>query len=595
MQDNTQLSGKPLILSLLSSSIELAYLAGKVIREVQQSGTLNITLKDAGDTRSYLTTADIRAQKVIVDGMRAAFPSIKLVGEEDEEDEDETDSSTWYPSLTALDILPTPVSVTPDSLPASFNHITLAELVVFVDPIDGTREYVENRLEAVQSLIGISWRGRAIVGVIGLPFHEGNKVIHGITGVGVFPPFPPLSPTIGVTIAASKVITHPLLISITSLIAPTNKIVSGGCGNKILQLLNGSANVCLFNLESSLWDTCATEAVLVAAGGKMTTFLGTPIEHNVGVPTPNRLGVVATALSYTKSHEELIKSINLNCNMELAALVGGIISSSPSQALDVARNLQGQPFTISEINSFMNRSDITSFSCPNTSTIRYKQSVAARIKLQPSGSFFYKRAVLRELPYAIEKSRTFPFKINRDVRSNIVEHEFLSSERAREFSDNTPRIQFALPYKCESRAYVDRNPIDSRFSMALFDFSPERGWRQHPHFPLTEMETTLKCLAAFHNFFRTDKNNMGWAVACYWHLGQQPEGQLEKLEANWTRVENEFGFPDWNLGLRVRNVAVEASEFVHGLELGDNKLWENEKHTTLIHGDPKVSERHYFA
>ena len=88
---------------------------------------------------------------------------------------------------------------------------------------------------------------------------------------------------------------------------------------------------------------------------------------------------------------------------------------------------------------------------------------------------------------------------------------------------------------------------------------------------------------------------MGWAVACYWHLGQQPEGQLEKLEANWTRVENEFGFPDWNLGLRVRNVAVEASEFVHGLELGDNKLWENEKHTTLIHGDPKVSERHYFA
>ena len=43
-------------------------------------------------------------------------------------------------------------------------------MVVFIDPVDGTREFVEGRLNACQNLIGISYRGRAVAGVVGLPF-----------------------------------------------------------------------------------------------------------------------------------------------------------------------------------------------------------------------------------------------------------------------------------------------------------------------------------------------------------------------------------------------------------------------------------------
>ena len=72
------------------------------------------------------------------------------------------------------------------------------------------------------------------------------------------------------------------------------RVIAGGCGNKILHLLRGEADVTLFNLGTSLWDTCATEALLVAAGGAMTTLLGTPINHSASVPTANRLGVNMT-------------------------------------------------------------------------------------------------------------------------------------------------------------------------------------------------------------------------------------------------------------------------------------------------------------
>ena len=43
-----------------------------------------------------------------------------------------------------------------------------------MDPLDGTREFVEGRLQNVACLIGIARNNRPITGVIGLPFPEGS-------------------------------------------------------------------------------------------------------------------------------------------------------------------------------------------------------------------------------------------------------------------------------------------------------------------------------------------------------------------------------------------------------------------------------------
>ena len=47
------------------------------------------------------------------------------------------------------------------------------ELAFFMDPVDGTQDFVEGRMDAVQTLISVTLRGRAVVGVVGLTVHDG--------------------------------------------------------------------------------------------------------------------------------------------------------------------------------------------------------------------------------------------------------------------------------------------------------------------------------------------------------------------------------------------------------------------------------------
>ena len=44
------------------------------------------------------------------------------------------------------------------------------QLILFIDPLDGTREYIENRIHNVQCLVGITLNGVVIAGAVGLPF-----------------------------------------------------------------------------------------------------------------------------------------------------------------------------------------------------------------------------------------------------------------------------------------------------------------------------------------------------------------------------------------------------------------------------------------
>jgi 3'-phosphoadenosine 5'-phosphosulfate (PAPS) 3'-phosphatase len=54
---------------------------------------------------------------------------------------------------------------------ANLKRVPAAAVCVLVDPLDGTKEFVDGRLQSVQTLIGISVYGRAVAGVMGLPFY----------------------------------------------------------------------------------------------------------------------------------------------------------------------------------------------------------------------------------------------------------------------------------------------------------------------------------------------------------------------------------------------------------------------------------------
>ena len=69
-------------------------------------------------------------------------------------------------------------------LPDDLASLVYSDITVFIDPVDGTREFVEGRLEAVTSLVGVSYRGRAIAGILGIPFHTSGqaRLVFGVVG-----------------------------------------------------------------------------------------------------------------------------------------------------------------------------------------------------------------------------------------------------------------------------------------------------------------------------------------------------------------------------------------------------------------------------
>lgn len=62
----------------------------------------------------------------------------------------------------------------------------------------------------------------------------------------------------------------------------------------MLQLLEGKASIYLFASPGcKKWDTCAPEAVLSAAGGKLTDVIGNFYKYGANEPKPNKTGVLA--------------------------------------------------------------------------------------------------------------------------------------------------------------------------------------------------------------------------------------------------------------------------------------------------------------
>ena len=236
-------------------------------------------LRDA----SYVTEADLSSQAAIVAALHAAFPGLRIVGEED----------GAVPAPLA------PAAGTPAPAPAlagladEASEVPLAEVTVLVDPVDGTRELVEGRLGAVQVLVGVAVRGRAVAGAVGLPFPDGSTeappaLVYGLVGRGfgrivegrevAGPPggaagSSPLLYTTGDSQNAALAAAKAVLAGAASggEVAWTKM---GGAGNKLLAVAEGRVEAALMHFGTSLWDTCAPEAVVAAMGGQVSDLFG---------------------------------------------------------------------------------------------------------------------------------------------------------------------------------------------------------------------------------------------------------------------------------------------------------------------------------
>lgn len=82
---------------------------------------------------------------------------------------------------------------------------------------------------------------------------------------------------------------------------------AGGCGNKILKLLEGEVDAYVYpSIGTKKWDSCSGEAIVHSLGGRLTDILGNNLEYKPGRENyMNKRGLLVTM----KNHDVILAKI----------------------------------------------------------------------------------------------------------------------------------------------------------------------------------------------------------------------------------------------------------------------------------------------
>jgi 3'(2'), 5'-bisphosphate nucleotidase len=220
-------------------------------------------VEKAGD-QGPVTEADSRANELIVTALRREFPSDSIIAEESTRRDETPSSRRW-----------------------------------FVDPLDGTREFVsKNGMFAVH--IGLAVEGRPVAGVVFAPVS--GKLYFGEASGDSWLEEAGQTRRLEVPRERDVRALH-LLVSrshpsrrthdIMARLGITRVTEQGSVGLKVGLLAEGAADLYLHpSPRSSRWDTCAPEAVLRGAGGVLTDSRGVPYLYDA-VELHNARGIIA--------------------------------------------------------------------------------------------------------------------------------------------------------------------------------------------------------------------------------------------------------------------------------------------------------------
>ncbi len=203
---------------------------------------------------SPVTPADLEANRVIVDGLKRAFPGIPILAEE-----------------------------SPDTAARQD-----ARWLFLVDPLDGTKEYLARNGEFSVN-IALLEEGRPVVGVVRMPVS--GRVFHAARGqgawmsdaAGALQPMQVSERTDGLILAVSRshvtlelerIASHPKV----------GHVVRAGSALKGCMIACGEADAYYRFGRTMEWDTAAMQCIVEEAGGVMRQMDGTPMEYNKAVP-----------------------------------------------------------------------------------------------------------------------------------------------------------------------------------------------------------------------------------------------------------------------------------------------------------------------
>ncbi len=232
---------------------------------------------------SPVTAADKEANRLIVAGLRDAFPDDAILAEES------ADTS------------------------ARLEH----DRVWIVDPLDGTKEFLAGNGEFAV-MIGLAVRGEPVLGVVYLP--DGDRLYHASAGEGAYlsvggapaarlvrepTPKPP-------RMVASRSHRDQKIERIRSLLGVEVIDRSGSVGVKVGVVAEGRSDLYVHPVPYLCeWDTCAPEIIARESGATVTDCLGEPLRYNKRDPTQPH-GILVTAPGLGEPALEAVRSVYLD-------------------------------------------------------------------------------------------------------------------------------------------------------------------------------------------------------------------------------------------------------------------------------------------
>lgn len=254
----------------LTRAVELARQAGAEVVRLRR-GELDVELK-AGD--EPVTIADRRASELIVQGLAATFPADPLISEE---------------------------------LPASAGLLG-APRVWLIDPIDGTKDFIRGE-DGFSVMIGLVIAGRPAMGVVHQPtldrtfFATPDGGAHVATGARVEPlAVSDVAAAGAARLVASASHRAPALDRVKAELGIGNELNIGSVGVKLCLIASGERDLYVSPAaKTKAWDTCAPEAILARAGGRLSDLFGAPIDYRTELA--HRRGLIG---SNGHIHDEVV-------------------------------------------------------------------------------------------------------------------------------------------------------------------------------------------------------------------------------------------------------------------------------------------------
>lgn len=239
----------------LRCAAELAREAGELVVRIRAGGmeALDVAHK-AGD--EPVTVADRAASELVVRGLRGRFPADVVVSEEE---------------------------------PADDARLTAAR-VWYVDPIDGTKDFIRGE-DGFAVMIGLCVAARPLVGVVYQPTRD--RLYYAAPDVGAWLQeggadaaarrlaVSDVREAAAVRLVSSRSHRGPINDEVRASLGVTDELAVGSVGLKLGLIALGERDLYVNPWpKCKAWDTCAPEAILVAAGGVLTDTVGGAIRYD---------------------------------------------------------------------------------------------------------------------------------------------------------------------------------------------------------------------------------------------------------------------------------------------------------------------------